>query len=514
MRRRAALSSFVGALLALAGVVWQQPTAPSATPELASPPSGATGDEDGGTERAFVAPVSHGLWVTACGIGDDPRIAPPSFARAIDLQVDELVARSRRSSSGASPSLRAGLASLDDPARAVTLFEQAPDRIDGPFDHAAAAALLAGRRALAAGNIDAATRWAARTSTLAPSDPFGPLLLAGVAMEVGDEIAARDALRLAAASNPLDPGVGWALGVLLARTEHLRLAVSSMDTYLRTAPHDVGRRRVRTRVAQQAASAHAAVRRERNGVVLFAPPELDPTIAAQVLETVDEALAEAATWTGTERAAELVVLVHQDGSTMRAVTCSPSWTGAVFDGILHTDLGSLRRGDIAVRMVLRHETLHAQLHLRRGRHSRIPRWLDEGAAQRFGRDPIDLARWELLVREQTWIPFASLDGPFAEFGEDPDVRLAYSQSLAMVMYLERRHGDHAIADAIAAVDLVPPSQLLETIAPELDGPRLLDELDAIVAEIYGGLADQGTFGPVRSGPSLDPQGDRGEAEVR
>src|SRR5690606_18885763 len=80
---------------------------------------------------------------------DDEAHAParPSISDVIDARVGELSARARALGPDASPALREGLAMLPtDPHAAIRRLEQAPDRADGGFDHAASAAIYAGVR--------------------------------------------------------------------------------------------------------------------------------------------------------------------------------------------------------------------------------------------------------------------------------------------------------------------------------------------------------------------------------
>jgi hypothetical protein len=415
-----------------------------------------------------------------CAPLDEPtHIERPALGSIVEARHGELLARVR-TQDDASASLRDGFSALfrtSDPEPALAQIASAPDRVVQGFDHAAAAALHVAMVALHEERFTVAMRWARRASTLARHDPAGPVLEAIIALRSDDHHSAGEALREAFAREPEEPAIAWALAMRLSRTDELELALRAFDAYLLAFPSDLGARRQRTLTERRAAAIAGSTRLARRGIVLRAHPSLDATSADGALTIIDEALTEAARWTGTTRAPELLVIVHRNRDAMRAATCSPSWSGALFDGVVHVDAETIARSGARRRDVLRHESLHAQLHARPGgsRHA-APYWLEEGMAQRFtGEESAAHHRsWAMMVREQTWIPLASIAGAFTEIDDSRDAGLAYHQSLAMVRYLEARHGARAIADAVAAIDRgVHPDELLGVVAPELDGRALL-----------------------------------------
>jgi len=92
--------------------------------------------------------------------------------------------------------------------------------------------------------------------------------------------------------------------------------------------------------------------------------------------------------------------------------------------------------------ILAHELAHLILH-QRLRGVAIPRWLDEGLANRYGRS----LEWEfpgpLLAVGITghFIPFAELNDGFPETGAQ--ARLAYAESTDFVQFLKRAYGPTA-----------------------------------------------------------------------
>ena len=114
------------------------------------------------------------------------------------------------------------------------------------------------------------------------------------------------------------------------------------------------------------------------------------------------------------------------------------------------------------------------------RASRLPTWLGEGVAQLFdegGGDEVE-DTFALLVREHTYVPLASLDGPFVDIEDSTDARIAYHQSLAMVLYLVDRRGERGLAEAMQhLVAGRSPASLLSSIDAPLDGETLLRFLE-------------------------------------
>lgn len=499
VRRRLPRFALLFALVAL--FVWVMYTpAPASLPEEAEPsPTPLRIPIEVEEElEAFVAPALPPQVASSspARVDDDPcvpldeptHIERPALGSIVEARHDELLAR-MRTQSDISTSLRDGLSALfrsSDPEPALAQIADAPDRVTHGFDHAAAAALHVAMVALHEERFTVAMRWTRRASTLARHDPAGPVLEAIIALRTDDHHSAREALREAFARDPEEPAVAWALAMRLSHTDELELALRAFDAYLLAFPDDISARRSRTLTERRAAAIAGSARLARRGIVLRAHPSLDTTSADATLTIVDEALTEAARWTGTTRAPELLLIVYRDRDTIRAATCSPSWSGALFDGVIHVDVETLTRSESRRREVLRHESLHAQLHAREGGRRHVaPYWLEEGLAQRFAGEesPAHHRTWAMMARERTWIPLASIAGAFTEIDDNHDARFAYHQSLAMVRYLEAHHGTRAIANAVAAIDRgVPPDALLGVVAPELDGPTLLAFLAQLTPE--------------------------------
>jgi hypothetical protein len=217
-------------------------------------------------------------------------------------------------------------------------------------------------------------------------------------------------------------------------------------------------------------------------VTLVAPASVDPATSQRALSTVVDALSAAARLLGIARRDQLAVFVYPDRAAMRRATCAQGWTGAMFDGALHTDAETLASAAEST-VMLRHESLHAAMH---PLVPHVPTWLDEGLAQYLAEEEgrPHFQSYALMVREHTWVPFGTMNDAFLVIDDAGDAGLAYHQSLAMVLWLVDRRGERGISDAIAWLSSGgDPSRVLDEAARgALDGEGLLVFLAAHLAE--------------------------------
>lgn len=422
--------------------------------ESAVPPTRVSAlDEERPARRARPAPRELPQYAF-CPEAPDPEasaIRRPAWSLPLDLRHGELVDRApailRGEEGGAE--LQAALSAFlrgDSPRAAVAALAAAPGRVQDGFDVALAAATHAGVRALVAGDDRAASRWADAAVELDPADPVPWLLRALVAQRRGDDRAEREALLAAFERDPAEPGVALAVGVRHVHTPELEVAARALDAYLGEHPEDVALGAVRRRLDIRIDLTRSMEPHARGGLVVLAPPEHEE-LGRSLLDGVDRALDRAALLLGAPRRPELTVTLYAARSDMRAATCVASWTRGAYDGSLHFYADSVRddadRDDLVA-----HESLHAQLDAAA---PSAPLWLHEGLAQHFTGPPHEgqHRRYRMMVDQQTWIPFESLDGSFQVIDDPVDAGLAYHQSRAMVELLVRREGEAVIARAVA-----------------------------------------------------------------
>lgn len=380
--------------------------------------------------------------------------APPEVSpfEALNLRQQELWDRLRHSlrQREGSEALQEGITEVfrqgGDAERGVQLLLSAPDRRDGAFDHAMAAMLVLGMRGVAAEDYSGASAWAERATSAAPEDPAPALLSWLSARHRGDGPGARVALARAHELDPEEPSVALSYGRELSRTGDPEAALPALDAYLAADPEAGFVVELRRREAKRARllSGHAEL--VRGGIRLRYPAGVRAIDAARLLHAISGALDDAAILLGAERVPSLVVNVYAHRGDMLEASCGPSWSGALFDGVLHLPADLLSMNAAAERTV-RHESLHVALH-----HAapRSPVWLHEAIAQHFAGDRGSQHErsYRFMVDNRTFIPFASLEGGFSDITDAGDARLAYHQSLAMLELLLEREGPETLRRAV------------------------------------------------------------------
>lgn len=460
-----------------------EPLAPSTRVTIAPPTTSAS------------APSATGA-VDPCGSGeDDPPVERPSMSELLQLRVAELNDRMQaaRSASSASPELRRGWQVAMDPAHAdeaLPLLALAPDRVEDGFDHYVAVASVLAANALHEGNALRAAHFAELASSAAPTDAL-PLLLSALAHEArGEHTIARDRFVQAFAIDREEPAIAYAVAWRIENGADVTAALAAFDAYLAAVPEDRDMARRRARLVIRHDTFVGALTYVRGGVRLVASPSFSRDAAMHVLDVVDAGLTRGAALLGVSRRDELAIFVHPDAASMRRATCVQDWAGAVFDGALETDAATAT-GDAADRS-LTHESFHAAIH---PAVPNVPTWLDEGLAQYVSGEegPAHLRSYELMLREHTWIPFASMNDAFLVIDDSSDAGLAYHQALLMVRWLVEQRTERGIRDAASwLIGGGDPAQVLAQAAGrELDGEALL----AFVARHVASLRAQGHAGP-------------------
>ncbi len=389
----------------------------------------------------------------------------------------------------ASGALRRGWQAALDPARgdeALQLIARAPDRRQDGFDTYVAVSIVLAANALHANDPLRAIRLAESAARYDPGDAL-PLLIAAIAHEArGEHAITRDLFARAFAIDGEEPAIAYSLAWRLEDGADVRAALIAFDAYLAAVPDDRAMQRRRARLAIRAASLADAITYVRGDIRLVVAPTFPSERAIHVLDVVETGLTRGAALLGVARREELAVFVYADRDAMHRATCVQGWAGAVFDGALETDevTALSPSGDSS----LTHESFHAAIH---PAVSSVPTWLDEGLAQYVSGEegPAHVRSYELMVREHTWIPFASMNDAFLVIDDSSDAGLAYHQALAMVDWLVDRRGERGIRDAahwlIGGGD--PRRVLAEAAHGELDGETLL----AFVARHVAALTAQG-----------------------
>jgi hypothetical protein len=465
-------------------------TRDAATPVLVEEPSEPTP-----TSIATHEPTGE---IDPCGDAqDDPPITRPSLTELLHLRVAELNDRMRATlrDPHASEDLRRGWEAATDPSRgdeALAAMSHAPDRMQDGFDTYAAVAVVLASNALSSGDPRRAIRIAEAATRAAPSDPL-PLLMTAVAHEhLGESAAMRDLFTRAFMLDPEEPAIALAVLQQTSDGPDVTTTLAAYDSYLTAMPDDVAIARRRGRLARRASAIAGGTSTTRAGITILAHRSLPAGTAVHVLDVVDAGLTRGAALLGVPRRDQLTIVVFPDVASMHQATCVQGWAGAVFDGALETDVDTLASpgGDRS----LTHESFHAAIH---PSVPNVPLWLDEGLAQYVSGEegPAHVRSYALMVREHTWIPFASMNAAFLDIDDSQDAGLAYHQALAMVEWLVDRRGERGVRDAAAWLSGGgdPTRVLAEAARGELDGETLL----AFVARRLAAIQNERQAAPPR-----------------
>ncbi|MBX3157538.1 MAG: hypothetical protein KF773_16305 [Deltaproteobacteria bacterium] len=216
------------------------------------------------------------------------------------------------------------------------------------------------------------------------------------------------------------------------------------------------------------------------------PPVL-VRLAAGILE-------EAAQLLGSERRAELTVIVDATSEDYHAKTRAPAWSSGFYDGAA-VRLFASPGDDVGLALAtLRHELMHAQLHAAIGC---MPTWFNEGMAMYFAGTPM-VSEWLDMLHDREMFEHGALATPTLDGMRSERVTRAYAQSLAMVVYLLEHGGEPALlraanqlrgrprAEALALWDRIHPEDVspravLDTLAQKLFGLSFGAELDRTLA---------------------------------
>ncbi|MFC2171646.1 peptidase MA family metallohydrolase, partial [Acidobacteriota bacterium] len=125
-------------------------------------------------------------------------------------------------------------------------------------------------------------------------------------------------------------------------------------------------------------------------------------------------------------------------------TDAPSWVGGLYDQKIRVPVKGLKPGDQRHEKVLKHELVHALIHVKCG--GACPRWLNEGLAQYYEGVSINERIRSLRRTSPTW-----RQDLLRGFGQAETPELFYTRSLSVTKYLIEKEGKHKVMDLLEAL---------------------------------------------------------------
>ena len=203
------------------------------------------------------------------------------------------------------------------------------------------------------------------------------------------------------------------------------------------------------------------------------------SLAADILETLEEAYTEMGSDLAYYPDVRVPVLLYSRRD-FSAVTSSPDWAGAVYDGKIRLPLGGLLQMTDQLAALLYHEYAHVLVHFLASQQT--PVWLNEGLAELAGRRlySLPLMTLQKAKDEGQLIPWDDLALPFTGLADDK-VLLAYEQSYSLVFFLIDRFGWHKMKELLERLGKHQAWQAAIAVVYQeygLDWPAILREWQA------------------------------------
>ncbi len=178
----------------------------------------------------------------------------------------------------------------------------------------------------------------------------------------------------------------------------------------------------------------------------FVDGEQTAQLATTILETLEDAYTELGSDLNYYPDVRVPVLLYTRRD-FSAVTRSPDWAGAVYDGKIRLPIGGMQKMNDQLVALLYHEYSHVLLHFLTNR--QVPVWLNEGLAELAGRRiySLPLVHLQKAFEANDLLNWDDLAGPFTRLAGGK-VPLAYEQSYSLVHFMVDRFGWHKMVELL------------------------------------------------------------------
>lgn len=333
------------------------------------------------------------------------------------------------------------------------------------------------------GSYEEAIKLFREARMLMPADPTLRKNLAATHSQLGVKYVVEGKLTEAIAqlrmAVSLEPGTGLYhlnLGIALVRAKQADEAVQSFEKAIRVDPksalayYELGNLKYRegqlddavkhlTRAAgidrgntdyrdalARAKREHSAEKRftkqESAHFILSWDGEQDASLGARVLRVLEDAFEKTGVDLEIYPKGKVRVVLYTT-TEFRKVTGVHGWVTGLYDGRIRIPVKDFSEAEREIRGTIYHEYTHVAV---QSITTRCPAWLNEGLAQVYEERPrtAAAARVRSAARSRKLIPILNLRLPFTRFSDVETARLAYAQSLCLVLYIMDQHGPDRI----------------------------------------------------------------------
>jgi len=168
----------------------------------------------------------------------------------------------------------------------------------------------------------------------------------------------------------------------------------------------------------------------------------DASLGARVLRVLEDAWERTSVDLKINPKGKVRVILYTT-TEFRKVTGVHGWVTGLYDGRIRIPVKDFSAAEREIRGTIYHEYTHVAV---QSITSRCPAWLNEGLAQVYEERARNSARARVrkAAADETLISILNLRLPFTRFSDVETARLAYAQSLSLVLYIMDQHGPDRI----------------------------------------------------------------------
>ncbi len=329
--------------------------------------------------------------------------------------------------------------------KAIELFQRA--RALMPTDptlrkNLAATHSQLGVKLVAAGKIEEAVKQLRISTSLEPGMALYHLNLGIALVRSRKEDEAIECFQRAIKADSKSAVAHFELGSLKYRRGQLEDAVVALTRSVALAPGKAGYRQALDRAKREHQAEKRYTKEESAHFILSWDGARDVSIGSRVLRVLEDAWERVGVDLEIQPKGKVRVILYTTAE-FRKVTGVHGWVTGLYDGRIRIPVKDFATAEREIKGTIYHEYTHVAV---QSITSRCPSWLNEGLAQVYEeRERRSAAsRVRKALRDNTLIPLLSLRQTFTRYSDVEKARLAYAQSLSLVLFIMDRHGPDRI----------------------------------------------------------------------